>query len=115
MPEIAALFAAAEQNVAEARKFAREVSGLAAVAVANLALAYDPDVVLLSGDLFGHVMSDIRRFLNRTVPWSPNLQSACFGEEGVQAGAVDMALVAAYEQMSRRLSADASHQRAAGA
>ncbi len=106
MPEIPALAAAASAKDSHARQLASELSGLASIAVANQALAYDPDVVLLSGQLFSAFMPEIRKFVSRTVPWSPNIQSACFGEEGVQAGAVDMALVSAYEQMSRQLSAD---------
>lgn len=107
MPEICALFTAASKGDGAAQTIASELSGLAAIPVINQAIAYDPDIVLLSGNLFRYVMDDIRECVARAVPWSSNIQSAHFGEEGVEAGAVDMALVAAYEQMSRRLSADA--------
>ncbi|HYO80281.1 MAG TPA: ROK family transcriptional regulator [Bryobacteraceae bacterium] len=117
MSELPAVMAAAARKDVAARKLTAELSALAAIAVANQALAYDPDVVLLSGELFAVFIADIRKFLTRTVPWSPNVQSACFGEEGVQAGAVDVALVSAYDQMSRQLSTDPlqAQQAAAGA
>ena len=108
-----ALLAAVAQKEGPARKLASELSGLAGVAVANQALAYDPDVVLLSGELFAGFLPDIRRFLQLTVPWPTNVQMGCLDEEGLQAGAVDMALLSAYEKMSRSLYADAPLRRAA--
>ena len=113
LPELEALITAAAEKDTAARKLAAELSGLASVAVANQALAYDPDVVLLSGGLFAAFTDDIRKFLARTVPWSTDVQMASFGEEGVQAGAVDMALLAAYDGMSRSLYVDPPAQRAA--
>lgn len=112
MPELDALVTAARKDVA-ARRLAENLSGLAGLAVANLALAYDPDVVLLSGGLLAEFVDDIRKFLARTAPWSANVQMAALGEEGVQIGAVQMALAAAYERMSQRLYTDLPVQRAA--
>lgn len=103
---ISALFAAAAERDSAAVALAAPIENYAAFAVANLALAYDPDTVLLSGEVFRYVLPAIENLLSRTVPWSPKVQQARFGEEGVLIGAVDTALPAAYEQLASRLSAD---------
>ncbi len=102
-PEAAALFAAARQKDEVAVRVAADVVHHLSVAVAHQALAYDPDIVLLSGESFLHALADIRKFLSRTIPWSPKVEQAAFGEEAVLIGSVDMALTSVYEQMSRRL------------
>ena len=102
-PEAAALFAAARQKDEVAVRVAADVVHHLSVAVAHQALAYDPDIVLLSGESFLHALTDIRKFLSRTIPWSPKVEQAAFGEEAVLIGSVDMALTSVYEQMSRRL------------
>ena len=105
---VSALFAAAAERDPIALSLASPIENYAAVAVANLALAYDPDTVLLSGEIFRYVLPAIEKLLSRTVPWSPKVRPARFGEEGVLMGAVDTALPAAYEQMASLLAADAS-------
>jgi len=104
-PEAAALFAAARQKDEVAVRVAADVVHHLSVAVAHQALAYDPDIVLLSGESFLHALPDIRKFLSRTIPWSPKVEQAAFGGEAVLIGSVDMALTSVYEQMSRRLRA----------
>jgi predicted NBD/HSP70 family sugar kinase len=104
---ISALFAAAAERDPIAVALAAPIENYAAFAVANLALAYDPDTVLLSGEIFRYVLPAIEKLLSRTVPWSPKVQQARFGEEGVLMGAIHTALPAAYEQLAAQLAADA--------
>jgi predicted NBD/HSP70 family sugar kinase len=102
-PEATALFSAARQKDRVAARIVADVVHHLSVAVAQQALAYDPDIVLLSGESFLNALPDIRKFLSRTIPWSPKVEPAAFGEEAVLIGSIDMALTSAYEQMSRRL------------
>lgn len=113
--EMPALFAAAGQGESIAIAIASDIAHHLSVAAAHLALAYDPDVVLLSGEVFQHVISDIRKFFSRTIPWSPVVRQAGSGEEGVRIGAVDMALIAVYQQMSREMHRDVPPARTASA
>lgn len=103
---VSALFAAAAERDPVAVALAAPIENYAAFAVANLALAYDPDTVLLSGEIFRYVLPAIEKLMSRTVPWSPKVQQARFGEEGVLMGAVDTALPAAYEQLASQLASD---------
>lgn len=102
---IAALFAAAKEN-REAEAIAGEVIDYLCLAVAQHALVCDPDIVLLSGEVFPHILDEIRRFVTRTIPWSPRVALAALGEEAVTMGATDLALSASYEQLSQELQAD---------
>jgi predicted NBD/HSP70 family sugar kinase len=115
--EITALFDAAKQRDAIATEIVGDICHHLSITVANQALAYDPDVVLLSGEIFRHSIADIRRFLSRTVPWPLRIEQAHFGDNGVLVGAVNAALVCVYEQMSRQVYAGAvsAHSAAAGA
>lgn len=101
--EISALFAADAEGDPVAAEIAADVSHHLSVAVAHQVLAYDPDVVILSGEIFQYAVAGIRRFLAQTVPWSPLVELSDLGEEGVLIGAVDTALISVYEQMSRQL------------
>ncbi len=103
---VSALFAAAAERDSVAMALAAPIENYAAFAVANLALAYDPDTVLLSGEVFRYVLPAIEKLLSRTVPWSPKVRQARFAEEGVLMGAVDTALPAAYEQLASQLASD---------
>lgn len=107
LPPVSALFAAAAERDSIAEALAAPIENYAAVAVANLALAYDPDTVLLSGEIFRYVLPAIEKLLSRTVPWSPKVRLTRFGEEGVLMGAVETALPAAYELLASQLAADA--------
>jgi len=106
LPPISALFAAAAERDPVAISLTQPIENYAAFAVANLALAYDPDTVLLSGEIFRYVLPAIEKLLSRTVPWSPKVRQARFGEEGVLMGAVNTALPAAYEQLALQLASD---------
>lgn len=105
---VSALFAAALERDPVAVSLTKPIESYAAFAVVNLALAYDPDTVLLSGEIFNHVLPAIEGLMSRTVPWSPKVRHARFGEEGVLTGAIKTALPAAYEQLTLQLAADAT-------
>jgi predicted NBD/HSP70 family sugar kinase len=113
--EVPALFAAAKQRDALALNIVTDLCHHISVAVANQALAYDPEIVLLSGDIFAYAVADIRRFLSRTVPWPLKVEQAHFGDNGVLVGAVDAALISVYEQMSRQLYGNALPAQSAAA
>jgi len=105
-PPLAALFAASQDD-AGAAAIASEVSEYFCLAVAQHALVFDPDIVLLSGEVFPHILEDIRAFVSKTIPWSPCVEMAALGDEAVTLGAIDLALKASYEQISQELQADA--------
>lgn len=99
---IAALFEAAEEDTAAA-EIAQEISYHLCAAVSQHALVCDPEVMLLSGEVFSFVLPDIQRFLARAIPWSPEVALAELGEDAVLRGATDLALTASYEQLSLEL------------
>lgn len=103
---LAALFAASKEDAAAAA-IAGEVSEYFCLAVAQHALLFDPDIVLLSGEIFPHILEDIRSFVAKTIPWSPSVEMAALEDEAVTTGAIDLALKASYEQISQELQADA--------
>ncbi|MCC7343017.1 MAG: ROK family transcriptional regulator [Bryobacterales bacterium] len=98
----AALFGAAGED-ARAAEIAREITYHLCTAVSQHALVCDPEVVLLSGEVFTFVLPEIREFLARTIPWPSSVALAELGEEAVLLGATDLALSSSYEQLSREL------------
>ena len=102
---MAALIAVAKEND-EAATIAGEITYSLCVAVAQHALVFDPDVVLLSGEVFNHVLPEIQGFVARTIPWSPDVALAGLGDEAVLMGATDLALSASFEQLSQELQAN---------
>ena len=99
---IAALFAAANEDE-QAASLVEEITYPLCLAVAQHALVFDPDLVLLSGEIFPHVLGEIRRFVARTIPWSPVVELAALGDDAVTIGATDLALGASYEQLAVEL------------
>lgn len=105
--EIAALFEAAQQKDEAAVNIARDVAYHVSVAIAQQVLAYDPDVVLVSGEIFPHLIPEIRRYVTRSIPWAADIRPAEFDTDAVSRGAADAALIAVYEETSRSLSSRA--------
>ena len=103
---VQALFSAVGQGDTEAKAIADDLAGRLGVAVAQQVLAYDPDLVVLSGEVFKSVLARIQTFLSHTIPWPLNLCVSELGDEAMLAGAVDMALGFVYEDMARQLYAD---------
>lgn len=98
----AALFEAASED-ARAAEMAREITYHLCAAVSQHALVCDPEVVLLSGEVFTFALPEIQEFLTRTIPWPSDVRLAELGEEAVLLGATDLALASSYEQLSREL------------
>ena len=68
--------------------------------VANLAVAIDPEVIVVAGGMTGSaevILPVLRRYLDQAVPYPPGLELARLGAEGALTGAVLMALEAAAE------------------
>lgn len=107
---IAALFLAAADADPEAVPIARELESRLKVVVAQQALAFDPDVVVLSGEIFTHTLEAIRSFLSKTIPWPVTISLSRLGDDAILLGAIVMALEAVYEQMSRQLQPEAAAQ-----
>jgi predicted NBD/HSP70 family sugar kinase len=111
--EIESLFTAAKQHDEVAKPIAADIVRHLSMAVAHQALAYDPDVILLSGDVFRYASADVRKTLRRTIPWPLVIEQASFAEEGVLLGAIEAAASSAYEDLSRRLEAEGAMARTA--
>jgi predicted NBD/HSP70 family sugar kinase len=102
-PELAALF-----SVRRDREAARIVQDLAShlhLAVASQALAFDPDVVLVSGELFDYMLDDVRKLVARSISWPVLIEKAALGDDAVLAGATHLALSRTFDQMSEQLQA----------
>ncbi|MDZ7640226.1 MAG: ROK family transcriptional regulator [Bryobacterales bacterium] len=99
---IAALFEAAPRD-STAFAIAEEITGHLCAAVSQHALVCDPETLLLSGEVFEHVLPEIQSFLARTIPWFPRVALAELGEDAVLKGATDLALASSYGQLSREL------------
>ena len=82
---------------------AREITHHLCSAVSQHALVCDPEVVLLSGEIFPFILPEIREFFARTIPWTIAVALSELGEDAVLLGATDLALNSSYEQLSREL------------
>ncbi len=98
----AALFAAAGEDATVA-EIAGEITHHLCSAVSQHALVCDPEVVLLSGEIFPFILPEIREFFARTIPWTITVALSELGEDAVLLGATDLALNSSYEQLSREL------------
>lgn len=98
----AALYGAASEDATVA-EMAREITHHLCSAVSQHALVCDPEVVLLSGEIFPFILPEIREFFARTIPWTIAVALSELGEDAVLLGATDLALNSSYEQLSREL------------
>lgn len=100
---VSALFAAALED-GDAAGIVQEVTYNLCTAVSQHALLCDPEVLLLSGEIFSHILPEIREFLARTIPWPIQVTpSELEGDDAVLRGATALALASSYERLSEEL------------
>ncbi|MCZ2154137.1 MAG: ROK family protein, partial [Bryobacterales bacterium] len=99
---VSALFAAALEEPAAA-EITQELTFNLCTAVSQHALLCDPEVLLLSGEVFTHILPEIREFLARTIPWPIQVTLSELGDCAVLQGARDLALASSYERLSKEL------------
>lgn len=68
-----------------------EVASQISVAVADMAAAIDPELIVLSGDLFGLVADRIRELVGRVIPWPMRIELSALGADAALMGAMGSA------------------------
>jgi predicted NBD/HSP70 family sugar kinase len=75
-------------------------------AVANVAAAYDPAVVILLGQPFPLLLERIREITSKLVPWPVEIRLSALGDDASLRGALSAGLTKAYEQIVFSLQSD---------
>ena len=71
------------------------------MATVQVAAAFDPELIVLQGELFDLVIDRIRRIVERAVPWPVRIESSTLGDDAVLLGAISVARGAANELLAR--------------
>jgi predicted NBD/HSP70 family sugar kinase len=74
-----------------------EVAAQLGVAVADMSAALDPELVVLSGELFDLVTDRIKEFVERVIPWPVRIERSALGEDAALMGAIGSARGIAHE------------------
>lgn len=98
-----ALQAASRAGLKAAQALLAEITHHLAAAVANVAAAYDPDLIVLLGDAFMPLTTDIQKRISRMVPWPIEVRLSELGEMASLRGTLVAGLSATYHQISRGL------------
>lgn len=72
--------------------------GMASVQAAAI---YDPELIVLQGELFDLVIERIRRIVEHAIPWPIRIESSTLGDDAVLLGAISVARVTANELLTR--------------
>lgn len=80
-----------------------EITHHLAAAVANVATAYDPDLIILLGDAFAPLLAEIHARTSRMIPWPIEVHLSGLGEMASLRGTLVAGLSATYHQISRSL------------
>jgi glucokinase len=83
-----------------------ELAGEIGLAVADLAVVIDPELIVLSGELFELVLDRIRELVGRVVPWPVRVEQSALGDHGVLLGAASMARSLAHDLICGRVRSD---------
>ena len=67
------------------------------LAITNIAAIVDPELIILTGDLFGLVINQIRATTERVIPWPTRIETSALGHESVLLGAIGAARDLAHE------------------
>ncbi len=67
------------------------------LAVANIAAVVDPELIILTGDLFSLVIHHIRATVEHVIPWPTRIETSALGHEAVLLGAIGAAQDLAHE------------------
>ncbi len=101
--ELAALWTARQQGDPAAQEI---VTGLVlnfGVAIANVAITYDPSLIVLQGDIFPPLLEEIEQVARRAVPWLPRLAVSSLGKDAALQGAIVAARTQAHEEIAKAL------------
>jgi glucokinase len=74
-----------------AARIVDELAAQLSIAVADLAAAIDPELVVLAGDLFGLVADRIRELVGRVIPWPTRIELSALGADAALMGAMGSA------------------------
>ena len=97
-----ALARAAERNDPLAAAILDDLAANLGMAVANLAAALDPELVVLVGKLFDLVTDRIREVAARAIRWPLRIERSSLGDDSVLRGAVSVACAMAHGRISGR-------------
>ncbi len=68
-----------------------EVASQVSIAVADMAAVIDPELIVLSGELFGLVADRIRELVGRVIPWPMRIELSALGADAALMGAMGSA------------------------
>jgi glucokinase len=68
-----------------------EVAAQLSLAVADLATAVDPELIVLAGELFDLVIDRIRELVGRVIPWPVRIERSALGDDAALMGAIGSA------------------------
>jgi predicted NBD/HSP70 family sugar kinase len=75
-------------------------------AIANIAAAYDPEVVILLGDTFPPLLEEVRDVARKLVPWPVEIRMSTLGEDAALRGALAAGMTRAFEQIAASLQSE---------
>ncbi len=67
------------------------------LAISNLAAVMDPELIILTGDLFALVIEQIRKAIDHVIPWPVRIEQSALGDESVLLGAIGSAQELAHD------------------
>jgi len=109
--ELAALFQAWKQGHAPSRQIVDELTLQLGVAIAHVAVTYDPSLIVLQGEIFPAVLEEIEPVVKRAVPWLPRLALSSLGKDAALRGAVVAARAQAHEEIAKAMSEGTLHSK----
>jgi glucokinase len=68
-----------------------EVAAQLSIAVADMAAMFDPELIVLAGDLFGLIADRIRELVGRVIPWPTRVELSALGADAALMGAMGSA------------------------
>jgi glucokinase len=102
--ELSPLFRAWKQGNAAARQIVSELVLQLGVAIAHVAITYDPSLIVLQGEIFPPLLEEIEPVVRRAVPWLPRLAVSNLGKDAALRGAVVAARAQAHEEIAKAMS-----------
>jgi predicted NBD/HSP70 family sugar kinase len=109
--ELSALLRAWKQGHAPSRQMVDELVLQLGVAIAHVAVTYDPSLIVLQGEIFPPLLEEIEPLVKRAVPWLPRLALSSLGKDAALRGAVVAARAQAHEEIAKAMSEGALHVR----
>jgi glucokinase len=79
------------RNDPVAQEVVEDVAAQLSLAVADLAAAIDPELIVLAGEMFDLVADPIRETVERVIPWPLRIERSALGEDAALMGAIGVA------------------------